>query len=88
MFNAVKALINWKLEHMPTYDEVDIHPLVTDEYDKVNRPSGWQPTINVDYYKKVNSIYIKFIDRSEIATYQGDVYVKRTSSGVHERFLQ
>ena len=88
LFNAVKALINWKLEHMPTYGEVDIHPLVTDEYDKVERPSGWQPTINVDYYKKVNSIYIKFIDRSEIATYQGDVYVKRTSSGVHERFLQ
>jgi hypothetical protein len=26
----VKALINWKLAHMPTYDEVDIHPLVVD----------------------------------------------------------
>jgi len=31
LFNAIKALINWKLANNDKWAEVDIHPLVKDE---------------------------------------------------------
>ena len=31
LFNAIKALINWKLAHLSIYNEQDIHPLVVND---------------------------------------------------------
>ena len=86
LFNAVKALINWKLAHMPTYDEQDIHPLVTDEYLSIDEDEKRNPLFGVDYFKLVSGIYVKFAKKSEIPQYAGKVY-KRKENGNHERFL-
>lgn len=43
LFNAIKALINWKLAHLPIYNEVDIRPLVTDEYQEIEEDEKQEP---------------------------------------------
>lgn len=86
LFNAIKALINWKLDHMPTYGEVDIKPLVTDEYQEIGEDERQNPRSGVDYFKLVGGRYTKFTDISEIPEYDGKVY-KKKDSGSRERFL-
>ena len=50
LFNAIKALINWKLANQDKWAEVDIHPLVTDTYELKNKPEdGWKS--GVAYYR-------------------------------------
>lgn len=85
LFNAIKALINWKLAHMPTYAEVNIDPLVVDEFEEIKRTPDWQPTVDVDYYKRENGRYVKFQSEEEVLAYDGSIYVY--ASGVKERFL-
>ena len=83
LFNAIKALINWKLANQDKWSEVDIHPLVTDQYELKNRPAGgWEP--NVTYYRwdSTSNSYIVVENPDDYPS----LYV--LASGVHERFLK
>ena len=84
LFNAIKALINWKLANQDKWAEEDIHPLVTDEYELRNKPTdGWNSR---ETYYTWNSTYNRYdiVPSSQLSRYTS-LYVR--ISDVRERFL-
>lgn len=85
LFNAIKALINWKLANQDKWSEVDIHPLVTDEYERVEKPASgtWDDTKTYYRFDPEQQEYIEATGDLSSYTY---LYLKHDD--VHERFLK
>ena len=77
--------INWKIANQgDKWAEVDIHPLVTDEYELKNRPaSGWEPGETYYQWDSTSNTYV-VVPSDDLDNHQS-LYV--LASGVHERFL-
>ena len=95
LFNAIKALINWKLANQDKWAEVDIHPLVTNEYELRSRPvDGWKTDETYHRWDSGENMYV-IVPSSEVNDYKEgssteykypSLYVR--ISNVRERFLE
>ena len=84
LFNAIKALINWKLANQDKWAEEDIHPLMIDDgYEVVSKD---ELVSTETYYKYENGNYVAFASVDAARRYSGNVYIKVV--GVKERFLR
>lgn len=85
LFNAIKALINWKLANQDKWAEVDIHPLVVDDYELVNKPAtGWDTSKTYYSFNSSTRTYSP-VPQAQLSQYQ-QLYI--LASDIHERFLK